>query len=162
MGIEGERRFVGITTIHSLYRSRCMGRNRQVIKMDIYMNRFFKLSKSVITLVMISLLFATAAICQGTEGWTPPAIGDWFTQMDALYSALIVIGGYLSAKVPVLNTITSATWRVLTWAILTGLGFWYFGDLAILKIAINYFFATSLYEVVLKGMFNLRSPKTDR
>lgn len=76
-------------------------------------------------------------------------ISEVFNGAEVLYGALVVIGGYLSAFIPGLNTIDKGVYRVLAWAILTGIGFALFG-MPILTIAVTYAVSTSLYEVVFR------------
>lgn len=91
--------------------------------------------------------------------WTPPADPTlWFGYMDAVYAAIIIIVGYLSKWIPGLNEISSVKWRVVAFVVLTGAGLAWYG-VPLIKIAITYFFTTSLYELVLKDALNLPSPK---
>ena len=116
----------------------------------------------VMTIIMVAPVLAQDAIATAAIGgtWTPPPISEWFGSLDQVYSVVVVIGGYLSSKIPGLNQISNATYRVLAFAILTGAGFWYFGA-DIISLAINYFFATSMYELILKPA-GAKSPKTTK
>ena len=100
------------------------------------------------------ICMAVPGMAQDTStaaGWQPPPIDQWFGSLESVYSVIVVIGGYLSAKIPGLNSIGNATYRVLAFAVLVAAGFWYFGA-DIWGLAISYFFSTSFYEVVLKAI----------
>lgn len=103
----------------------------------------------VIAIIAAPLIAQAGTAAASSTGWTPPPLSEWFGSIDQVYAVLIVIGGYLSAKIPLLNQISNATYRVLAFAVLTGAGFWYFGA-DIISLAINYFFSTSMYELILK------------
>lgn len=115
----------------------------------------------LISMVIIGLLMLTVAPVIAQEvivaGYTPPPLSEWFGSLEQVYAVVVVIGGYLSAKIPGLNQINNATYRVLAFAVLVGAGFWLYGA-DIVGLAINYFFSTSFYEVVLKAF--AASPKT--
>lgn len=108
------------------------------------------------------LVLATVVFCQDA-GIEP---GDFTIPLDPnalysdvnvnlLYGAIVVIGGYLSAYIPGIKNIGPGVYRVLVWALLTGLGLYLWGA-SVLSLALTYFIATGLYSVVLK--FFLRSP----
>lgn len=80
-----------------------------------------------------------------------------FGSMEILYGAIIVIGGYLSAFIPGLREIDSGVYRVLAWALMTGIGFAVFGS-SILSLAVTYAISTSLYEVIFKLLRPSLSP----
>lgn len=84
---------------------------------------------------------------------------DLVNLQNAIMSAIILIGGWLSALIPGLRNIDSGVYRVLTWAIMVIAGFAFIGGAEIWQGAIAYFFTTSLYEVVIK-LF-APSPKPD-
>lgn len=119
-------------------------------------NRVLMLSLALVMIVVAPVL--AQAVVPSTAGWQPPPLAEWFGSIEQVYSVVVVVGGYLSAKIPGLNQITNATYRVLAFAILTGAGFWYFGG-DIIGLAINYFFSTSMYELILKPVG--KSPKTE-
>jgi len=82
-------------------------------------------------------------------GSLPTTPAELFGKFDLLYSGVLIVGGYLSYIIPGLNLIPKTTYRVLVWAILTGLGFVMFG-VDVVSVALTYFMSTSLYDVVLK------------
>lgn len=89
---------------------------------------------------------------KGVSSWT-----DLVTLEAAIYTAVITLGGYLSAFIPVLKNIDSGTWRVLVWAVMVIAGSVVLGFGNVWMGAIAYFFSTSLYEILLKKLFP--SPK---
>lgn len=96
----------------------------------------------------------------GGTGITLPILEEWFAKgMGPLMSALILIFGYLGKWVPGFNKIDDATYRVLAFAVLLGAGFVYLGN-DVWQVAVSYFGATSMYEVILKKLFG-GSPRTD-
>ena len=109
-------------------------------------------------LFTLAILFFTPVFGQDTGEWVAPPMADWFLQFDAFYAAAYVAFGYLSTMIPVLNRL-KAFWRVLAFAVLTGLGLWYFKDVSILKIALNYFIANVFYTVILRDGMKLKSPE---
>lgn len=109
-------------------------------------------------MIMLIVFPAMAQTTTPASGWNPPPMDQWFGSMESVYSAIVVIGGYLSAKIPGLNKINNATYRVLAFATLVAAGFWYFGA-NIWGLAISYVFSTSFYEVVLKAL-GANSPQT--
>lgn len=78
--------------------------------------------------------------------------------IDYIYGILVIIGGYLSAYIPVLNKIEDGAYRVLALAVIIGIGFVFFGA-PILKLAMSYAASTSLYEVVLRLIFKSAKPE---
>lgn len=76
---------------------------------------------------------------------------------SALYSFLIVIGGWITPYFPGLNNIDSGVYRILVFAILVISGGLLLGLGNVWQGAFAYFFSTSLYEVVIK-LF-VKSPK---
>lgn len=88
----------------------------------------------------------------------PTDPNEWFSfdRVEWLYGVLVVVGGYLSAFIPGLKSISVGVYRVLTWGILTGLGFILLGA-PIWGVAITYFLSTGLYDIVLKLI--IRSPR---
>lgn len=116
-------------------------------------------------LLMITLAVSLAFPVMAQEAssvfpWEPPPMTEWFGALEQVFAVLVVIGGYLSPKIPGLKQINSATYRVLAFAILVGAGFWYFGA-DILGLAMSYFFSTSFYEVVLKAIKPSPKPKLE-
>ena len=81
------------------------------------------------------------------------------SNVDALYGALIVLGGYLSKWIPGINLIDKGVYRVLAFAILVGVIFWKFSGKDALDLGVTYAITTSLYEVIFKLIGS--SPKPD-
>lgn len=88
----------------------------------------------------------------------PTDPNEWFSfdRVEWLYGVLVVVGGYLSAFIPGLKSISVGVYRVLTWGILTGVGFILLGA-PIWGVAITYFLSTGLYDIVLKLI--IKSPR---
>ena len=82
---------------------------------------------------------------------------DLLSLETAIYTAVITLGGYISAFIPGINAIENGTWRVLVFAIIVITASVMFGIGNVWLGAISYFFSTSLYETVLKWF--VRSPK---
>ena len=79
---------------------------------------------------------------------------------EILYGAIVVLGGYLSSFIPGLKSISNATYRVLTFALIVGVGFAMFGS-NILSLALSYGASTSIYETILKLVFKTQKPEPD-
>ena len=112
--------------------------------------------KALQVILTLGLVFVSLSVFgqEVPSDFTPDTI---FDHVNLFQSALIVIGGYLSSKIPLLNRIGSPTYRVLSWAILTGIGFVTFGFGTIWQAAISYFVSTSMYEVILQWV--AKTPK---
>lgn len=91
---------------------------------------------------------------------TDPA--SWFdtSRVEWVYGIVVVVGGYLSAFIPGLKSINTGVYRVLTWAVITGAGAVYLGS-DIWGVAITYFMATGLYQIVLKQIIASPKPKDE-
>ena len=91
---------------------------------------------------------------------TLPSMEFFFGKIDAVYIALMTIGGYLSFKIPGLNKIGNGVYRILAFAVILAAIFFFFGfNKDVIGLAFSYFMSTSLYEVVLKQVF--KTPKPD-
>lgn len=88
----------------------------------------------------------------GPDGWFSDIRINW------LYGVLVVVGGYLTAFIPGLKAIGPGVYRVLAWALMTGVGLALWGA-DIWGLAITYFMATGLYDIVLKLIFKAPVPK---
>ena len=123
----------------------------------------FKLFFSLLFLAIAATLFAVppdAVVSPDNLINDIKGVQDWSGLLSletAIYTAVITVGGYLSAFIPGLRSIDSGVWRVLVFAILVVAGSAVLGIGNIWIGAISYFFSTSLYEVVLKWF--IRSPK---
>ena len=98
-----------------------------------------------LTFLLITVLSLNLS-AQSIDFSTPESL---FGGMEILYGAVVIIGGYLSAFIPGLNNIDQGVYRVLAWAIMTGIGFALFGS-SIISLAVTYAISTSLYEVIFK------------
>lgn len=114
-------------------------------------------------LTLFSLVFLVPILAIANPGDIINGVKDAQSWADlvsletAIYTTIFTIGGYLSAFIPGLSSISSGTWRVLVFAILVIAGSLVLGIGNIWLGAISYFFSTSLYEVVLKWF--VKSPK---
>ena len=112
-----------------------------------------KLVRSGMLVLGLMAFFAAAVAAQTVpevptvDTSSPQAL---FGSIEALYAAVIVIGGYLAPYIPFIKKIETGVYRVLVWAVITGLGFYLFGGGEVLTLSITYAISTSLYEVVLK------------
>lgn len=111
--------------------------------------------KAIVSFIALLLIIPFGAQAQ-TDGLDLSSPDTLFGGMEMLYGALVVIGGYISAFIPGINKIDNSIFRVLAWAILTGLGFFLFGG-KVLSLALTYAASTSIYEIILKWI--IRSPK---
>lgn len=107
------------------------------------------------------LLASVAAFAQGDD--LPPIDINTLqpetlinTLVEPIYSALIILFGYLSAFIPGVKK-WSPFVRVITFALAAGLGFWLFG-VSFWKIAVSYLFSSGLYATVLKNIFPTPKP----
>lgn len=89
-----------------------------------------------------------------SKSWT-----DLLGVEAAVFSFLIILGGWITPWVPGLKNIDSGIYRILTWAILVIAGGVVIGFGNVWQGAIAYFFSTSLYDVVLKLLVKSPKPK---
>ncbi len=75
----------------------------------------------------------------------------------AIYTIIMILGGYLSYWIPGINKIPNTTYRVLTWAILVIAGASVLGFGNVWQGALSYLISTNLYQVILK--FIVKTPK---
>lgn len=84
---------------------------------------------------------------------------------DPLYSALVVVFGYVSAWIPGVKRFSPYA-RVLAFGLATGLGFHLFGGASIWKIALSFLISTGLiYDGFLKpfiGLFLKKAASTGK
>lgn len=121
------------------------------------MKRLIAICMLIIGLVMCIIAPLLAQTLPNTTELPP--VDQWFGSLESVFSALVVIGGYLSHKIPGLANISNATYRVAAFALLVGVGFWFYGA-DIWGLAISYFLSTSMYELILKPA-GLKSPRTE-
>jgi hypothetical protein len=100
-------------------------------------------------MAMIMLLVtAVQTFAQVEHPYQLPALPEWFGQIDMVTTGIIVIGGWLTKYIPGISNVLPGTFRVLAFAILVAIGALIFGK-DIWVVALNYFFATSMYEVII-------------
>ena len=125
-------------------------------------SNFFKSAILLMITMVISVAFFASACAQDVVPPVnmPTEANAWFnpTWVEYVYGVVIIIGGYLSAFIPGLKNINAGVYRVLTWAVLTGSGAIYLGS-DVWGVAITYFMATGLYNVVLKLIIRSPQPK---
>ena len=68
---------------------------------------------------------------------------------DGLYGALVIITGYLSAKIPGVKLIPKTGWRVAAIALVLAMVFFTAGKGTPLALLFAYLSATSLYDLIL-------------
>lgn len=78
----------------------------------------------------------------------------------AVLTLLMIVLGYLSKFIPILNKINSNTYRVLTTGVIIVIGLAMFGPSGSMwKGIIAYLISTSTYEVLLKWIFKTPKPE---
>lgn len=118
-----------------------------------------------LALLAVTLLIAARATAQDTldpatyepidiNTLTPENIFD--SVVEPLYGALIILFGYISAYIPGLKKL-SPFYRVLTFALAAGLGFYLFGA-SFWKVSATYFLSSGLYAVILKHIIPSKKP----
>lgn len=75
---------------------------------------------------------------------------ELFALSDAIYGALILIGGYITPFIPGLNQIPKKVYQVLTLSIILGAVFIMFGSTTFVSGPVIYAIVTSVYEIFLK------------
>ena len=80
---------------------------------------------------------------------TPQNIFD--ATIEPLYGMLVIGFGYISSYIPGVKKL-SPFYRVLTFALVSGLGFYLFGK-DFWKLALTYFVSSGMYDVFLKKIF---------
>lgn len=113
-----------------------------------------------ITLLLLSLTLPLILSAQDPGVELPPVADltptNIFNQLiEPVYGALVIIFGYLSYAIPGVKKV-APFWRVLAFALVSGLGFFLFGA-PFWKIAVTYFVASGLYDIFLKKIF--KTPK---
>lgn len=107
--------------------------------------------------IALTLLFVTIALPFLAMAQTEE---DLVTIIDAVLPAMIIIGGYLSAKFPIFNRIDDGVYRVLAFTVALGILAVVFGFASVWEVALSYVISTSLYEVILRKIFG-SSPKPE-
>lgn len=106
------------------------------------MKQILKFSMLIFVLMLPLAMFGQEEV--------PTTPDELFGGLEALYGALVIIVGYLSAFIPGLKKIPKGVYRVLAFAIISGAAFVYFGWSNAIGIIFTYAISTSIYEVILK------------
>lgn len=69
---------------------------------------------------------------------------------ELIYGFIVILFGYISIRIPGLKKIKSGTYRIMTLAIIVGLGAWIFGLGSIWELTLSYAISTSFYQLLLK------------
>lgn len=129
--------------------------------MSTQISKAFKLViASVVVLLGVCMFGVDAALAQAVTDSFDPGKGidektytnlTTFTQgIDWVYGFLIIVTGYVSKYVPVLNTINKGVYRVLAVAAVLGAGFFFGAGVNLITLLVTYTVSTSFYEVILK------------
>ena len=113
---------------------------------------------TLFALCIASLAFGQLDSLGHVDFSSPEAL---FGSMDIIYGAVVILGGYLTAWIPGFRTIAQGTYRVLAWAIVTGIAFIMFGGADVWQLALAYASSTSVYEVILRLIFKSKTPDTE-
>lgn len=118
-----------------------------------------RLQRITLFLFAILLLFVGAATAQVPE--FPPiesltAQNIFDATVEPLYGLSVLLFGYLSAFIPGLKS-WKPFYRVIAFALATGLGLVLFGGESIWKVALTYFLTSGLYVTLFKNI--MPSPK---
>jgi hypothetical protein len=125
-----------------------------MIKLNYFTMKSFLFCTKKLFMFLVVMLVALVAYAQ-TEEPTPT---EYLTQWtEAIFGAIVIIGGYLSNFIPGIKNINKAVYRVLAFAIVAGTLFVVFTPMSAVNAIIAYAISTSIYETVL-SLFK-RSPK---
>jgi len=119
-----------------------------------------KLGFFLMLTLALSFVFASQVLGQNV---TFPDVADltpenlFTSTVDPLYGLVIVLSGYLSAFIPGINR-WKPFFRVIAFALATGVGIYLFGGASVWKLAFTYFVSTGLYEVFIKHIFKSPQP----
>ena len=119
-------------------------------------NRIARLVLFTFALLFISTaaLFGQAPDFPDVATLTPETL--FASAVDPVYSALVLLSGYISAFIPGVKRF-SPFLRTVAFAATAGLGFHLFGGASIWKLALTYFITSGLYASFFKNIF--ASPK---
>jgi len=110
--------------------------------------RFFSLALALVFIAAVRLSAQDVIEFPDINTLTPENIFQ--AAVEPVYSALIILFGYLSAYIPGIKKMNTYL-RVLAFALVAGLGFYLFGGESFWKVAITYFVTTRfLYDGLLK------------
>lgn len=128
-----------------------------------------KFLSTLITLVFLAgafMLFGqdvtidtTAGVPVGEDTFESPA--NFAAGVEWVYGFLIILLGYLSPYIPVLNKINSGIYRVLAVAVVIGAAFFFGAGASVWTLLITYTMSTSFYEVILKLIQEYFKPKPE-
>ena len=99
----------------------------------------------------VALVAQTPDVLEDTQGFL-------HYKIEAIYGALIILGGYFSRFFPVVGT-WNPIFRVLAWAVVSGGLFAVLTPLEATGAAITYAISTSLYEVIFKWIKKTPEPE---
>ncbi len=118
---------------------------------------FSFISRRAMFIMVLVMSIAIPIMAQGSAV-DSGELQKWFAQIDPIFGALTLLGGYITRIIPGLK-LMSGVYRVLAFAIVAGGAFIVFGfNGNVLQLVITYVFSTSLYEVFLKPLNG--KPKT--
>lgn len=98
------------------------------------------------------MAFSVPAIAQDTTAVSFETPDHIFGSFEALYGAVIMIGGYFTHLIPGIDKIPDTTARVITFAILAGVAFVLFGANAI-GVVVTYAGVHGIYAIVIKWFY---------
>lgn len=104
---------------------------------------------NILLMAIAMVLFTVPALAQDSTTISFESPDHIFGSFEALYGAIIMIGGYFTHLIPGLNQIPSNTLRVITFAILSGVAFVLFGANAI-GVVLSYAAVHGIYAIILK------------
>lgn len=104
----------------------------------------------------LMLVAAVALVAQTPDIATDPQ-GFLHYKIEAIYGALIILGGYVSRFFPVVGN-WNPIFRVLAWAVVSGALFTVLTPMEAAGAAITYAISTSLYEVIFKWIKKTPEP----
>lgn len=110
--------------------------------------------KRYLLLLASIFIFATLATGQTPEfppieSLTPENLFN--AAVDPIYSALVLLFGYISAYVPGVNRFSPFI-RVVAFGLVAGLGVHLFGGASIWKLAFSYFLSSGMYITFFKNI----------
>jgi hypothetical protein len=90
----------------------------------------------------------------GIDPTNPDDLGK-FTEL--IYGVMVILGGYISHKIPAIGTIKDSGWRTAATALTIGIAFLCFGWSSALKLLLTFATSTSFYELILSRLPNAKS-----
>ncbi len=89
----------------------------------------------------------------GIDTTNPNDLGK-FTEL--VYGFLVILGGYISHKIPAIGTIKDSGWRTAATALTIGVAFLCFGWSSALKLLLTFATSTSFYELILGNLLKTK------